>query len=212
MNELLKIQAELHAPKDKSNSFGGYKYRSCEGILEAVKPLLKANGCTLTLSDDVVNIGERYYIMATAVLRNSEGVEARAVALAREEETKKGMDAAQITGAASSYARKYALNGLFAIDDTKDPDTDEYYKRTHEQPQQKPRARKQITHELIDEPITSESLLGWMFDIYEKGGYQESFDCIATMRKHYDIDDAVAKRFAQLFESYKIAKMTPKMR
>ena len=123
INEVLQnIQAKLKAPKGQFNNFGGYNYRNCEDILEAVKPLLAENNATLMLSDNVVNIGERYYVKTTATLCvGSEAIET--TAFAREEETKKGMDAAQITGAASSYARKYALNGLFAIDDTKDADT-----------------------------------------------------------------------------------------
>lgn len=119
----------MNAPKNLRNSFGGYNYRSCEGILEAVKPLLAETGCTLTLSDEVLPIGSRIYVCATASLRNAAGEVLDVKAYAREEETKKGMDAAQVTGAASSYARKYALNGLFAIDDAKDPDTDEYQKQ-----------------------------------------------------------------------------------
>ena len=129
MKELITIQNELKAPKGQYNSFGKYKYRSAEDILEAVKPLLAKTNCTLTLSDEIVQIGERYYVKATAQVKNDSGSE-ETVAYAREEETKKGMDGAQVTGTASSYARKYALNGLFCIDDTKDPDTDEYTKRT----------------------------------------------------------------------------------
>lgn len=118
---LLAIQQELKAPKGQYNSFGKYKYRSCEDILEAVKPLLSKNGCTLVISDDIVMLGTRFYIKATAELSNgNESI--RTTAFAREEETKKGADASQVTGAASSYARKYALNGLFCIDDTKDSD------------------------------------------------------------------------------------------
>src|SRR5690554_3735031 len=113
MKELIKIQNELKAPKGQTNKFGGYKYRSAEDILEAVKPILFAHDCTLTISDAIVNLGDRYYIEATATLTNAEGKVAQTTAFAREEETKKGMDAAQITGSASSYARKYALNGLF---------------------------------------------------------------------------------------------------
>lgn len=129
--KLLNIQAELKAPKGQMNNYGGYKYRSCEDILEAVKPLLKANKCVLTISDEIANIGERYYIRAAATITDAEGDESYTnVAYAREEETKKGMDGAQITGTASSYARKYALNGLFLIDDTKDADTDEHAKQT----------------------------------------------------------------------------------
>lgn len=123
MNELIKIQSELKAPKSQHNSYGNYDYRSCEDILGAVKPLLNKFSCTLTISDDVVMVGERIYIKAVATITNSKGVSEVTTAFAREEESKKGMDASQITGSASSYARKYALNGLFAIDDTKDADT-----------------------------------------------------------------------------------------
>ena len=116
---LSKIQKEMKAPKGQFNAFGKYKYRSCEDILEAVKPFL--NGTVLYISDEMVLIGDRYYLKATATLRN--GNDAVSVtAYAREEVEKKGMDSSQITGAASSYARKYALNGLFLIDDTKDSD------------------------------------------------------------------------------------------
>lgn len=123
MKELLQIQSELKAPKSQFNDYGKYKYRSCEDILEAVKPILKKNNCTLLLSDSLIYVGERYYIKATATLVNAEGKSVSTEAYAREEETKKGMDASQITGASSSYARKYALNGLLCIDDNKDSDT-----------------------------------------------------------------------------------------
>lgn len=125
MSRLIEIQKKLKAPKGQYNNFGKYKYRSCEDILEAVKPILAENGCTLTLSDEIVLIGDRYYVKATARLRGADTDEV-AVAYAREDSEKKGMDGSQITGTASSYARKYALNGLFCIDDTKDADTDEY--------------------------------------------------------------------------------------
>jgi hypothetical protein len=125
--KLLEIQTELKAPKGQYNSFGKYKYRSCEDILEAVKPICKEHKTTLLISDGLENIGERYYIKATATIIDIEdGTILQNTAYAREEETKKGMDGSQITGTASSYARKYALNGLFCIDDTKDADTDEY--------------------------------------------------------------------------------------
>ena len=123
MKELAIIQSKLKAPKGQKNTFGGYKYRSCEDILEAVKPLLRETLCTLTLNDEVVLMGDRFYIKATATISNTENEVATTTAFAREEETKKGMDASQITGAASSYARKYALCGLFAIDDGKDADS-----------------------------------------------------------------------------------------
>ena len=123
MKELFLIQSKLKAPKGKTNSFGGYKYRSCEDILEAAKPILRELACTITLNDDIIQVGDRYYLKATVTLRNSEGETEQTTAWAREEETKKGTDASQITGAASSYARKYALCGLFAIDDGKDADS-----------------------------------------------------------------------------------------
>ena len=120
--KLINIQKALKAPKSNTNSFGNYKYRSAEDILEAVKPLVHAEGLSLTLTDQVVNVGQANYVKATALL--SDGVQEpyQVSAYAREAVTKKGMDDAQITGSASSYARKYALSGLFAIDDTKDPD------------------------------------------------------------------------------------------
>jgi hypothetical protein len=123
MKELIMIQQGLKAPKGQYNSFGKYHYRSCEDILEAVKPLLDEQACTLTISDEIVLIGERYYVKATASLSNSSGENKTSIAYAREPMDKKGMDESQITGMASSYARKYALNGLFCIDDTKDADT-----------------------------------------------------------------------------------------
>lgn len=125
---LHKIQAEIKAPKGQFNKFGNYKYRSCEDIVEAAKPVLNKYGFALTLTDEIVNIGNRFYIKATATITDGSSY-CSASAFAREEETKKGMDGAQITGAASSYARKYALNGLFAIDDTKDADAT----NTHEE-------------------------------------------------------------------------------
>lgn len=129
-----KLQVELKAPKGQTNKFGGYKYRSCEDILEAVKPLLDKHRLVLTVGDDLINYGDRYYICATATLRDMDSeAEIKNSAYAREAQEKKGMDEAQITGTASSYARKYALNGLFCIDDTKDPDTNEYTERSKQQ-------------------------------------------------------------------------------
>lgn len=122
MKELIEIQKKLKAPKGQFNNFGKYKYRSCEDILEALKPLLYEYKCQLTLKDELVYVGARYYIKATATILNEQGYEVSTTALAREEETKKGMDGSQITGTSSSYARKHALNGLFCIDDTKDSD------------------------------------------------------------------------------------------
>lgn len=125
--KLMKIQLELKAPKGQFNDYGKYNYRSCEDIFTAVKELLGNVNCTLVLSDDPVMIGDRIYIKATATLFDCESDEKISnTAYAREADTKKGMDSSQITGTASSYARKYALNGLFCIDDVKDADTNEY--------------------------------------------------------------------------------------
>ena len=142
MSDFLKrvgmAQAELKAPKNQYNSFGKYNYRSCEDILEAAKPINKKYGLVLLLTDKPVCIGQRYYIEATARLYDIESEQfIEATASARESETKKGMDDSQVTGTASSYARKYALNGLYNIDDTKDADTDAYKKQTTAAPEYK---------------------------------------------------------------------------
>ena len=137
--KLMNIQQELKAPKGQHNEFGNYNYRSCEDIQEAVKPLLKQNKAVLLVTDNLELIGSRYYLKATAKLVDIEdGSQVANTAFAREPEDKKKMDAAQVTGSCSSYARKYALNGLFCIDDTKDPDT----QKPEEEPQ-KPQPKKQ---------------------------------------------------------------------
>lgn len=137
MDALIKIQQELKAPKGQYNSFGKYKYRSAEDILEAVKPLLGKYNAQLTLSDEIIAVGDRVYVKAVATFTDGNATEVVS-AYAREPDDKKGMDASQITGTASSYARKYALNGLFLIDDTKDADTDEYAKQTGKEKAAKP--------------------------------------------------------------------------
>lgn len=126
IQRLAKIQKELNAPKNQRNSFGNYNYRSCEDILEGVKPLL--GDLFLSISDEIVQIGDRFYVKATATITDGEASHSTS-AMARESLTKKGMDDAQVTGATSSYARKYCLNGLFGIDDAKDADTDEHNKQ-----------------------------------------------------------------------------------
>lgn len=134
MKRLLRIQQELKAPKKQFNAFAKYNYRSCEDILEALKPLLDKNKCVIVITDKVVPVLNRVYVEATATLYGSDGKEiAKTSAYAREEEQQKGKDASQITGSASSYARKYALNGLFGIDDTKDADTMDN-RQTYSQP------------------------------------------------------------------------------
>jgi hypothetical protein len=131
MNKLAEFQSKLKAPKNQFNAFGKYKYRSAEDIIEAVKTLINPAGFALNLIDEIALIGDRFYVKATAAISNGEETY-YSVAYAREEETKKGMDGSQITGAASSYARKYALNGLFAIDDTKDQDQTNQHKELPE--------------------------------------------------------------------------------
>lgn len=143
---LAVVQKFLKAPKNKNNSFGKYNYRSCEDILESAKPILHEHGLTLFLTDEIVEISGRFYVKATATVYTTDGGEERfsVSAFARESETKSGMDAAQITGAASSYARKYALNGLFCIDDTKDADSDEYARESQA------RAKKTTTKKKVE--------------------------------------------------------------
>lgn len=144
--KLVKIQHELKAPKDQHNGFGNYNYRSLENILESVKPLLAEAGLSIILSDDIAEVGGRVYVKATATI--SDGAESISnTAYAREDESKKGMSDPQITGACSSYARKYAVQGLFAIDDSKDPDTESYQRRTQS------RQSQGITCELCHQQI-----------------------------------------------------------
>lgn len=146
--KLMNVQTELKAPKGQYNSFGKYKYRSCEDILESLKPVLSKFKLAIMISDDVVEVNGRNYIKATVTLINIEKADEQiqVTALAREEETKKGMDGGQITGASSSYARKYALNGLFAIDDTKDSDATNTgeEKKTKDKTEAKPVSKKQL--------------------------------------------------------------------
>lgn len=148
--KLMKIQSDLKAPKNQYNSFGKYNYRSCEDILEGVKPLLQRENCSLTISDRIEAIGTRFYIVATATLFDAEtGETISNTSYAREPDEKKGMDVSQVTGTASSYARKYALNGLFCIDDTKDADTDEYKNQQNNS--------KQKTNKNQSEPVQNQN-------------------------------------------------------
>lgn len=148
---LSAIQTELSAPKGQFNKFGGYAYRSCEDILEALKPLLKKYKACVTISDDIVMVGDRVYVKATATL-TAEEESITATAFARESEDKKGMDSAQVTGSTSSYARKYALNGLFAIDDNKDADDTQGNPPTPSKTPQKP-TKPQPAQESAPPPI-----------------------------------------------------------
>lgn len=148
--KLANVQAALKAPKGQYNSFGKYKYRSCEDIVESVKPLLKQNGLLLTMSDEIRHIEGRFYIVATATIIDiADGKSIESTAYAREEETKKGMDGSQVTGASSSYARKYALNGLFAIDDNKDSDSTNTHGHDGDTPTQETPKQKTPRQQLI---------------------------------------------------------------
>lgn len=162
MNKLFAIQQELKAPKNQFNDYGKYAYRSAESILEALKPLLNKHEATILLTDELVNIGERYYIKATVRLSDENGLIAETTAFAREEETKKGMDGSQITGASSSYARKYALNGMFAIDDVADSDKT----NTHGKEKSEPKAEPKTEEEkpicpVCNKPTTAKALEVW---------------------------------------------------
>ena len=191
--KLSLIQLELKAPKSQFNRFGNYYYRSCEDILEAVKPLCNKNEATLTIGDEIVCIEGRHYVKATAVLIDWEtGKNVRNVAYARESATKKGMDDSQVTGSTSTYARKYALNGLFNIDDTKDNDTSELKQETDTKTQKaakeslessiKEVRERQRELEGLGADIRSEKIKQWM---YEHTGYQD---------QNVDLQDEVKNR------------------
>jgi hypothetical protein len=172
------VQLELKAPKGQRNTFGNYDYRSAEDILEAVKPVLADNNLLLVVDDEIVLIGDRYYVKATAQVLNEKGASIKVSALAREAEDKKGMDSAQVTGATSSYARKYALNGLFAIDDSKDADTDEHKqvseKRTSTTSNPAPQAS--------GSKPASEAQLNLVDTLLRKAGFKDS-QITATLKK-----------------------------
>lgn len=193
MKELIQIQSRLKAPKKNKNTFGGYNYRSCEDILEAAKPICHELGCLINICDEIVEVGGRIYVKATASIYNADGQCFSATAYAREEETKKGMDAAQITGSASSYARKYALNGLLAIDDTKDADTNEYQIKTSQ--------RKAVTAIELDNEKTCNALLAWAYAA-KNANYDKPFVASEYLAQHYEVTQQIRNRFDALFNSY----------
>lgn len=176
LERLALIQKELKAPKSQYNAFGKYKYRNCEDILEAVKPLLV--DVVLSLTDEVVFVGNRFYIKATATLTtvDSSGIYSVS-AFAREEETKKGMDASQISGASSSYARKYALNGLFLIDDTKDADT------TNQGDKPEPKPQKNVEHD-VPEAIGEENSNILYFQNSDEESQKRTLKILAAKHKY----------------------------
>lgn len=197
--KLLKAQVELKAPKGQYNSFGKYKYRSCEDILEALKPVLDKLKLALFISDEIVEVGGSYklekkdetvetvgrkYVKATITLVNIEKPDEiiKTSALAREEETKKGMDGSQITGASSSYARKYALNGMFMIDDTKDSDST----NTHGKEEKTEAERKKEAIEAINKLADTEEKTEKVFDMIAKFNKNSLLDCsLDELKKVY---------------------------
>lgn len=206
MKQLLIIRNRLVAPKNRKNTFGGYNYRSCEDILEAVKPLLSDHDCNLTLSDEVVVIGNANYIKATATIYNAEGQSVSVQGWAREEFSKKGMDAPQMTGTASSYARKYALNGLFCIDDTKDADTNEYRtendaraKQAQQPAQAQPTKPKRNTLTLEQAKENEMGFLSWLGNKYQ---FDKNLNAEETIKAHYDCDYATLRYLCDKFDLY----------
>lgn len=197
--KLLNIQNELKAPKSQFNDFGKYKYRNAEDILESVKPLCFKYKATLTLSDEIVLIGERYYVKATATLTDNEKPELKiwTTAYAREEESKKGMDGSQVTGASSSYARKYALNGLFNIDDTKDSDST----NTHGKD-----GKETTTQEVTNEEILK------LFALAEQAGYSKDTVFKQAKEKYKkEVENLKKAEYNQLFTGYtKLVKLNEK--
>jgi len=187
---LANVQKELKAPKNQFNSFGKYNYRSCEDILEAAKPLCLENGLILNLSDTIKNVGPSNYVEATATVIDIETGEMHSVtASARESVTKKGMDDSQITGSSSSYARKYALNGLFSIDDTKDADTDQHKNQTKPslQPEHKtntPTEVKITTEQLTELAKQKHVPLSQIFEMY-KTDTNKTTDDVKWIKSEY---------------------------
>lgn len=155
-----RVQTELKAPKNLRNSFGNYNYRNAEGILEAVKPYLKAENLILTLSDDVVACGDKVFVKAIATIEDIDSIEYKTVTAFAEIDAHKGMSADQTTGCASSYARKYALNGLFLLDDTKDEDSDEF-KRENDAKAQKKAEQKKVENDIPTNTQTKPATVKW---------------------------------------------------
>jgi hypothetical protein len=189
IEKIVAIQSELKAPKGQYNSFGKYNYRSCEDILEGVKPLLAKHGLVLTIQDGIELIGDRYYVKATATITDGkENVSTSAYA--RESLDKKGMDASQVTGATSSYARKYALNGLLAIDDTKDADTMDNSKKQAQQTQETVYNWQTLKARATQGGISEDDLKHYLKDTLKVTGtdsmtqehYQQAFNWVNAQR------------------------------
>lgn len=204
MKELNTIQSLLKAPKDQYNKFGNYKYRNCEDILEAVKPLLFSQSCTLTISDEIVMIGTRYYVRATATIKNANGETETTTAYAREDESKKGMDASQITGSTSSYARKYALNGLFCIDDTKDSDS------LNNECQSNNKLEKDNRKLLPKDKFNDEDLMKWIYQKLEKAKSENKRLSLSNLiEKYYKVTQNDITVISDNFYQYKVNNNLP---
>lgn len=209
--KLMNIQCGLKAPKGQYNSFGKYNYRSCEDILEALKPLLKENKAIVTLEDEIFQVGERIYIKATATIVDIEKAEKVSVtALAREDETKKGMDLAQVTGSVSSYARKYALNGLFCIDDNKDSDSTNKHgkdKDDNNEPK-KTNNNEPMKTTKTDNKNLSELQIERLLTIANKAGYTVEKVKLAAMKKYNvtDLQLLTREQYDTMCKGYEDAK------
>lgn len=189
IEKIVAIQSELKAPKGQYNSFGKYNYRSCEDILEGVKPLLAKHGLVLTIQDEIELIGDRYYVKATATITNGKD-NISSSAYARESLDKKGMDSSQVTGATSSYARKYALNGLLAIDDTKDADTMDNSKKPIQQKQETVYNWNSLKTRATQGGISEEELVHYVTETFKvskpselkQEHYQQAFNWVNAKR------------------------------
>lgn len=203
MRKLMEIQTKIKAPKNLYNSFGKYKYRNAEGICEAVKPYLAEMQCTLTLSDEIIEVGGRIYVKATATLRDIETQESiSSTAMAREAEEKKGMDESQITGTASSYARKYALNGLFLLDDTKDADSDEHHVEAEEK---KKRAKEEEEHDKAVEDISKMKISKIKVDSLANKAVADNVPLkrIIDLYKVPDLESMTEKQYRNCMDNWK---------
>ena len=202
--KLMLVQSKLKAPKNQYNSFGKYSYRSCEDILEGLKPLLNEVEAIVTLNDEVVNIGERFYIKAIATFIDiATGEKVEVSALAREDETKKGMDLAQVTGSVSSYARKYALNGLFAIDDTKDSDS------TNKHDKDKGNVTNLNTENKWTDPKLTDAQVKRLYAIaYKKGIAADKVKEQVLKKFNKEIKDLTRQEYDQVVAGYENIKVS----
>lgn len=204
--KLMNIQTKIKAPKNLYNSFGKYKYRNAEGICEAVKPYLAEEGCSLTLTDEIIEVGGRVYVRATATLYDNEtGNNIHVSALAREAEEKKGMDESQITGTASSYARKYALNGLFLLDDTKDADSDEHHTEVEEKQK---RAKEEEAHDKVVADISKMKIPQMKIDIIKKKCLESGIpeEKVLKLYKIKSFEDMTEKQFRNASDNWEKIK------